>query len=224
MTRFRRIAQHPPDHDTPGLLCVVEGPDAVGKTTVAGEITAALRLRGAFVLPVRMPTSLVRDSSLFQAAVRRRELDRVDFEALQLLHAADRVQQTAKTLLPMLSAGGVVVCDRYYQTSIVTMLARRGQIFSWYDQILTRLLRPDLTVVLSCSYEAHARRVSERNDKDDHPHSEDAFATLVEAYSALADSDARVLQFDTTGQPSLIVSQIALSRLGEVRRPGPRLL
>jgi dTMP kinase len=89
------------------------------------------------------------------AVVRQLLLDRADLalgpRAEALLYAADRAQHTTEVLLPTLAAGGVVVTDRFVDSSLAYQGAGReipraevAALSRW----ATEGLVPDLTVLL----------------------------------------------------------------------------
>lgn len=96
-----------------GLFIAVEGPNAVGKTTITSRLAAELQSRGALVHVTTEPSAttlgrLVRSAESYLTG-----------RALALAVAADRYAHLESEITPALRAGKVVVTDRYVQSSLV---------------------------------------------------------------------------------------------------------
>jgi dTMP kinase len=132
------------------LFVTFEGPEGCGKTTQINLLAAFLRERGYDVLTTREP-----GGTRIGDRVRTILLDPASVEMLPttefLLFTAARAQHVGQVIRPHLERGGVVLCDRYADSS----LAYQGY---GYGQDLERLraitryatggLMPDLTVYL----------------------------------------------------------------------------
>ena len=130
-----------------GVFLALEGIDGCGKSTQAELLASALRARGLEVVLTCEPT----DSPLgrqireyFQGSDRylspKEELN---------LFMADRREHVAEVIEPALAEGKIVVCDRYYYSSV----AYQGALGLDPDRILAQnevmAVRPDLTVILT---------------------------------------------------------------------------
>lgn len=137
----------------PGKFVVIEGPDGVGKSTVArlfplttsqpsiGPIGAGIRqlLNSEQIPPVNLP----------------------------LLFAGDRSWHLRSVILPALNRGETIVCDRYTRSSIVYQSFNADGSFNperALDAIRLNevFYQPDLTVILTCDIEVCMKRISER--------------------------------------------------------------
>ena len=71
-----------------------------------------------------------------------------------LLYAADRVQHIQKVILPLIQAGNVVICDRYFDATLAYQGYARG-LDTTFIRTLHHLtcqdLKPDLTILLDLS-------------------------------------------------------------------------
>lgn len=117
----------PPAGPAPtGLLITFEGGDSAGKSTqirlLREHLTTTLGRRPEDVLTTREPggTELGRE-------LRRLILhgDHVDPRAEALLYAADRAHHVATTIRPHLDRGGIVLGDRYLDSSVAYQGAGR---------------------------------------------------------------------------------------------------
>lgn len=78
-----------------------------------------------------------------------------------LLYLADRIQHVNEIILPALNAGKWVVCDRYFDATLVYQGYARGldcSVMRGLHQKLCRNLYPDLTVVFDLAPELGLRR------------------------------------------------------------------
>jgi dTMP kinase len=96
-----------------GFFIAIEGPNAVGKTTITGHLAAVLRARGAVVHVTTEPSAtqlgrLVRSAESYLVG-----------RALALAVAADRYAHLDSEITPALRLGKVVITDRYIQSSLV---------------------------------------------------------------------------------------------------------
>jgi dTMP kinase len=189
------------------MFIVIEGPNAVGKTTVAEALAAALRLQRftAEVLSTAEPTR-----SPLGVAIREMEVD-LPPDALAMACAADRVDHVAREIEPALVRGAWVVCDRYAPSSLV--LQRLDGLDVEAIWALNKGVRqPDLTVYLdddpqtiSMRLDARGRRI--RFEARWSPEIELAF--YRDARDFLATLGWRQLQIDCRGQtPANIARRI----------------
>jgi dTMP kinase len=132
------------------LFITLEGPEGSGKTRQLAELVDFLRQQGYPVLGTREPggTSIgdqVRAvlSDLNNTAMRpRTEI---------LLFQASRAQLVEEVILPYLQSGGVVVCDRYADTTLAYQGYGHGVNLEQLRDIIhfaTGGLQPDLTLLL----------------------------------------------------------------------------
>jgi dTMP kinase len=95
------------------MFVAVEGPNGVGKSTVAAALAAALGGSGREVLLTAEPTR-----TALGELVRALESE-LEPRALALACAADRYHHLTSEVLPALRRGAWVVTDRYVQSSLV---------------------------------------------------------------------------------------------------------
>lgn len=132
-----------------GVFIVFEGGDGAGKSTQVALLADRLRASGHKVVVTREP-----GGSPLGRHIRALLLDGdddVDPRAEALLFAADRANHVATIIRPALSAGAVVVCDRYVDSSIAYQGSGRDlgdNDVATLSRFATGGLVPDLTVVL----------------------------------------------------------------------------
>lgn len=96
------------------MFIVIEGPNGVGKTTVAGLLAERLRHRTG------QPVHLTSEPTRTRLGELLREAEAVIHgRALALAIAADRTMHVEDEIIPALDAGAIVISDRYVQSSLV---------------------------------------------------------------------------------------------------------
>lgn len=159
-------------HPHPGLFLALEGPDGGGKSTQAARLAAWLREDGFDVVTCRDPGS-TRVGDQLRAIVLDRESGHLSLRAEMLIYMASRAQLVDEVIRPSLSAGRVVVADRFLLSTLIYQGMAGGLPVEelWrVGQAATGGLLPDLTLVLDVSAEAARRRVGPARDRiEDRP-------------------------------------------------------
>ena len=142
------------------LFVTFEGPEGCGKTTQIARLAGWLRDLGYDVLATREPggTSIgdqVRD--ILHAPGNRSMQPAAEL----LLYNASRAQLVAEVIRPHLARGGIVLSDRYADSSIAYQGYGRGLDLNALCAIVgfaTGGLRPDLILLLDVDVEEGLRR------------------------------------------------------------------
>jgi dTMP kinase len=141
-----------------------EGPDGSGKTTQLRRLAAWLTQQDRDVLTVREPGGTVLGESVRDILLRGRG-SVMDERAELLLFCASRAQLVTESILPKLAAGGIVLCDRFADSTLAYQGYGRGLDLDLLRSILdfaTRGRWPDLTIYFDLDVEvALARRVAD---------------------------------------------------------------
>ncbi|MCX6031258.1 MAG: dTMP kinase [Chloroflexi bacterium] len=134
-----------------GLFVTFEGPEGSGKTTQIRLLAEWLRARGADVLLTREP-----GGTRIGDAVRGLLLDPANTEMRSetefLLFSAARAQIVGQVIRPHLARGGVVLCDRFADSSLAYQGYGRQldlALLRTVTTFATAGLTPDLTVCLN---------------------------------------------------------------------------
>ncbi len=150
-----------PTQSLMGRFITLEGGEGAGKSTQARLLAGALAQGGHGVLLTREPGGAPGAEAL--RAMLLGGVHRWSAAAEAHLHFAARAEHLARTILPALAAGMVVVCDRFADSTLAYQGygqgADRGLIVG-----LTGLLprQPDRTVVLRVSPAVGAARLEGR--------------------------------------------------------------
>lgn len=204
----------PPEPASEGFFVAFEGGDGAGKTTQIGLLAQVLRARGNEVLLTREP-----GGTELGTAIRGLLLHggRVSPRAEALLFAADRAEHVASVIEPALARGGVVISDRYVDSTLAYQGARRELSRAELEALsafATGGRLPDLTVLLDVSPEVGRSR---RSGGDDRIEAEsDAYhARVREGFLALAAvSPHRYLVLDA-GLPVEVIARHVAEGVGE---------
>ncbi|SIN30625.1 thymidylate kinase [Micromonospora cremea] len=197
-----------------GLFVVFEGGEGAGKSTQLAALAERLRGQGRDVVVTREPgattvgqriRSLVLDTSGDEAPSPRAEA---------LLYAADRAHHVAAVVRPALVRGGVVISDRYVDSSLAYQGAGRTlpvDEVSWLSSWATGGLKPDLVVLLDVEPQTGLSRVASRSEGVDRLEAESiAFHERVRyAFLDLAAADPkRYLVLDGSRPAEEITRQV----------------
>jgi dTMP kinase len=100
-----------------GLFLSFEGGEAAGKSVQAGRLAEVLRASGRDVLLTREPGGTPFAERIRDVLLHAREVDLAP-EAQALLFSAARAQHTRDVIRPALTAGNVVIADRYFDSTL----------------------------------------------------------------------------------------------------------
>jgi len=146
-----------------GLFISLEGVDGCGKSTQTGLLADWLRKHtGAQVIATREPGGTEMGKTLRQLIQHGEDMDP---RTEALLYAADRAHHVSTKIRPALNSGGIVLTDRYLDSSVAYQAAGRQLPADQIEQLslwATDGLLPDVTVLLDLDpKEAAARQVGE---------------------------------------------------------------
>ena len=190
----------------------LEGPEGGGKSTQAKRLVDHLQAQGHEVLFTREPGGTEIGDQIRQV-IMSLENKSMSPEAEFLLFSASRAQVVRELIEPQLERGGIVVCDRFYDSS----LAYQGYGHELDLELLRTItgfvsggLVPDLTFLLDLTSELGLERRKEDgrwNRLDDY---DLAFHERVrEGYHRLAELDPdRWVQIDAAQTEDRIQEQI----------------
>ena len=112
--------RHNGHHPFPGRLFIVEGIDGSGKSTQLSLLHKWLEAKGYGVVFSEWNSSpLVKDTT--KLGKKKKMLTPATFS---LIHSTDFADRTEHSILPLLKAGAVVLCDRYIYTAFARDVAR----------------------------------------------------------------------------------------------------
>ncbi len=151
------------------LFITFEGPEGSGKSTQARLLAEWLSAQGLNVLFTREPGGTSIGDRVRQILLSPNSAGLVP-EAEVLLFSASRAQLVREAILPHLEAGGIVVCDRYADSTYAYQGYGRGLDMDTLRRIThfaTQGLVPDLTFLIDIPVEEGLRRKRRGNGEDD---------------------------------------------------------
>lgn len=134
-----------------GMFITIEGTDGAGKSTQIGLLAEFLRQKGLPVVLTREP-----GGTAIGEKIRALLLDEANREMTPvteaLLYAASRAQHVSQTIRPALEAGKIVICDRFFDSSLVYQAWGRNlgeALVQSINQWALDGLEPDCTLLFS---------------------------------------------------------------------------
>ena len=142
------------------MFITLEGIEGSGKTTQIGRLVEFLEGRGIECVTTRQP-----GGTQIGENIRSILLDPANSAlapmAELLLYLADRSQHIDELIKPSLEAGKTVICDRYFDATVVYQGFARGlnvELIRKLHQILFNDLKPDVTLLLDLAPEVGLQR------------------------------------------------------------------
>ncbi len=151
------------------LFITFEGPEGSGKSTQARLLAEWLREQGLNVLFTREPGGTPIGDRVRQILLSPDHTDLTP-EAEVLLFSASRAQLVRQVILPHLEQGGIVVCDRYADSTYAYQGYGRGldmDTLRYITRFATRGLVPDLTFLIDVPVQEGLRRKQAGTGADD---------------------------------------------------------
>src|SRR3989344_7229082 len=137
-----------------GKFIVLEGVDGCGKTTHAKLLAQWLATNGHKVLHTKEP-SHGPIGVLLRQYLKKENDPLID----ALLFTADRAEHLEKEIRPSLEKGEIVVCERYFYSTIAYQVGQ-GLDKNWLKDLNAFALKPDLTILLDLNPEVSVKRTS----------------------------------------------------------------
>ncbi|MFQ5942901.1 MAG: dTMP kinase [Anaerolineales bacterium] len=174
------------------FFVTLEGPEGGGKSTQAKQLADHLKSQGQDVLFTREPGGTEIGDQI-RHVIMSLENKTMSPEAEFLLFSASRAQVVRELIQPHLERGGLVVCDRFYDSS----LAYQGygheldlKLLRTITEFVTGGTAPDLTILLDLTSELGL----ERRRQDGHWNRLDDYdlefhERVREGYLKLADAE-----------------------------------
>jgi dTMP kinase len=150
------------------MFITLEGIEGSGKTTQIQTMAQWLKAVGRDCLATREPGGTSIGGQIRSVLL---DPDNADLapSAELLLYVADRVQHLETVVRPALAAGKVVICDRYFDATMVYQGYARGlnrEMIHQFHQLACKGLMPDLTLLLDLDPEAGLARAWRRIHSD----------------------------------------------------------
>jgi dTMP kinase len=192
-----------------GLLISFEGTEGCGKTTQITRLAERLRAYGRSVKLVREPGGTPIGEEIRHTLKHSQQNHAMTAEAELLLMNASRAQLVREVIRPALAAGEIVLCDRFYDSTIAYQGYGRGLDLKLIRGVIDFAVgetRPRLTLLLEISPEISAARLASRQsgqplERDRFEEADRAFFERVaRGYGAIAAAEpGRIKVVDAAG-------------------------
>jgi len=181
-----------------------EGPEGSGKTTQIRLLEQALRIRSFAVIDTREPGGTAIGNAI-RAILLEPSHTEMSPRAETLLFNAARAQIVDQVIQPALNEGKIVLCDRYFDSTLAYQGYGRGEPLATLQALIdyaTAGLKPDLTIFLNIDPAEGLRRKRNHLLEEWNRMEEETLAfhqTVRQGYLQLAAAEpARWLVIDAT--------------------------
>ncbi|MBQ9021336.1 MAG: dTMP kinase [Eggerthellaceae bacterium] len=144
------------EHTNQGIFITFEGGDGAGKSTHINFLAEALRDAGYEVLCVREPGG-TEIGEVLRDLVLNPDYENMAPETELLIYEAARAQIVYEVIKPALDRGYVVLCDRFYDSTVAYQAYGRGldrEFVRQANQFACQGLRPQRTVLIETNASA----------------------------------------------------------------------
>lgn len=151
-----------------GLFITMEGTDGAGKTTQIKLLEEYLLNKGYKVVCTREPGGTPISEKIREIIIDKNNTEMTDMTEA-LLYAASRAQHVNEVILPTLKEGGIVISDRFLDSSIVYQGFARSigeRLIKNINKYAVGDLEPDITFLLKLKPEDGLARKKEQAELD----------------------------------------------------------
>lgn len=153
---------------TEGRLITLEGIEGAGKSSHMQFIAEKLQQAGKDVLLTREPGGTSLGEGIRELLLKKNQQAMFEETELLLMFAA-RAQHVQQVILPAMTEGKMVICDRFTDSSYAYQGGGRGisidKILELENWVLSGF-KPDLTLLLDLSVETGLARAKARGEAD----------------------------------------------------------
>src|ERR1700733_2504712 len=150
-----------------GKFITFEGLDGTGKSTQMRKLAAALRASGHKVVETREPGGTATGEKIRKVLLDSKTTGLSPLAEMALMFAA-RAQHISEVIEPALTAGNIVLCDRFTDSTEAYQGSGRrlgSDSVRELHRVLCRDLQPDLTILLDSDVGASVSRARRRNKR-----------------------------------------------------------
>jgi dTMP kinase len=151
-----------------GIFITMEGPEGAGKTTITQMLGKALQQEGYQVLLTREPGG-VPISEQIREVILNKDNTAMDPRTEALLYAAARRQHLVEVVIPELERGGIVLCDRFIDSSLAYQGHARGldieEVYN-INKFAIGDMMPDATLFFDIDPEEGLRRIQSNGERE----------------------------------------------------------
>ncbi|HQT46468.1 MAG TPA: dTMP kinase [Acidocella sp.] len=193
-----------------GLFITLEGGEGAGKSTAAAGLSARLRAEGYEVVQTREPGGTAGAEAI--RALLLSTDTALEPMAQTFLHFAARADHIARLIHPALLRGAVVICDRFYDSTMAYQSYGLGVDRGAVDSMIRLInLRPDLTFMLQVPENISKERLASRGAASDRYEDMgcEVMARITRGFAAIAAAEPdRCALIDATQTPEAVVDEM----------------
>lgn len=195
-----------------GLFITFEGIDGSGKTTQIRKLRQMFESENIPFEVIREPGGTMIGEKIRSVLLDKEHMNMTP-ETELLLYEAARAQIVSERIIPALTAGKTVICDRFYDSTVAYQGYARGlnlEAIEYVNKIATGGLEPDLTFLLDMSAEDAASRMGGRKTDQDRLESEGLhfMEKVREGYLALSKKNRRMIYLNAAAPIEAVWQQI----------------
>lgn len=149
------------------MFITLEGIEGSGKTTQVKRIGEFLKSRGQDFIVTREPGGTEIGKKIRAILLDPESKDMAPLTEL-LLYTADRAQHIKESVIPSLSEGKTVLCDRYFDATVVYQGFARGLdigLINKLHKLILNDLKPDITILFDLPAEKGLLRAWQQIEK-----------------------------------------------------------
>lgn len=203
-----------------GMFLSFEGVDGVGKTTQVERLRDYAAAQGIAVTVTREPGGTALGGAIRQLLLHgvpdegvtdRQGVGGISARAEALLFAADRAQHVAETIMPMLDRGGLVISDRYIDSSLAYQAGGRELTMGEIRKInlwAVNSLLPARTYLLDMDPARSHKRLDRDEDRMEAAGNDFQIRTRNAFLDLAREDPARFRVIDAAGSPDEVWSRI----------------
>lgn len=195
-----------------GLFITFEGIDGCGKSTQLNLLKEEFTSKGIRFIEVREPGGTAVGEKIRTILLDRKN-DSMTRMAELLLFEAARAQITEEVIVPALSDGINVICDRFYDstTAYQGYANKMGRdLTDFLNLKATNETYPDITILLDIDPQTAYERRTGRGEEEDRIEKQGLSyqAKVREGYLELAKTEERIKVIDASDSPDVIYGNI----------------
>ena len=203
-----------------GLFVTLEGGEGAGKSTAAAGLAALFRAEGAEVILTREPGGTP-GAEAIRALLLGSKIP-LDPLAQTMLHFAARADHIETVLRPALERGAVIICDRYYDSTMAYQCYGQGVPVESVAALIRLVgLHPDITFLLDLPPLQAAARLAARASGSDRYEAmgHDFMARVATGFQSIAAAaPGRVAVIDASQPPEAVVGAMRAAIRARVGR------
>lgn len=189
------------------MFLVFEGTDGSGTSTQAAITAAHLIKKGLTVFQTAEPSNNFLGKNIREALQGKKKLSP---KAFQLLFFADREEHLQNEIIPALTRGEIVICERYNWSSIAYGTAE-GVDQNFLEYLADSFVEPDYTFFFDLDPKTSLQRIKKRGNGIEYFETHTTLSSVRNTMKNLAERCAftkRATVFDATESPEQIFARI----------------